>query len=617
MKTSFILLITFICGQAVAATNWLSVEQQTLAQGKSNYKASSFCGDDTQCQTQVTNPSQQSYYTNSTDASSQGTHDQDLINAGTSAIDHSDVKNDIAQRQQNQSTVDLTNATYATYNKYLQDAAINKFADCKAGKIAGGISTSRTTCTEPTGATISCKLTLVPSTTEYEWQDVTKTVPFVVTRTNSNMVDYTEKWIELEFPSQELTLKNVTLHSRCMIVRTDYNTGGLDFIGDALQINGVWKSIVRGNTGKPTPVSFNMNTKITDGRFAAIYFAVGGTKCQGSITAMYTALVPKLVWKQNCNTQILNQYSCNVASQSCTEGAATHTVNGISYTEPCWEQTQHWACTVGNTCKKLPNLNIDPSKLVSGQTSCTATSKQCAISADGACLQTQNNETCYTRLPDNVNLDCDVPVQCNGTAAQNAANPACKTTSYNSKTSMPDTVAKLSILNAIGKHFDPNSLRFFTGKPMSCAIGAIGSFNCCSDSGWLNGGGLHSCSTEEKDLGIAKEKNMAIYVGTYCADKTILGICLRHKKSYCVYNSQISKITMSAAQSQLHKSFGGASSPNCSGLTEQQIKEMNWEKIDWGPVISDVKVTLPNADDLKNKVNNQVSNNFINGGGEA
>lgn len=132
------------------------------------------------------------------------------------------------------------------------------------------------------------------------------------------------------------------------------------------------------------------------------------------------------------------------------------------------------------------------------------------------------------------------------------------------------------------KHWVAN-IQTFKGSDLACReIGVVGaSFsNCCADSGWGQGVGIASCNTEENVLGKAKEKDLCIYVGEYCSDKT-LGVCTENKKSYCCFDSMLAKIIQEQGRAQLHWTFGEAEYPDCRGFSPAQLQQIDFSKIDF------------------------------------
>ena len=85
-------------------------------------------------------------------------------------------------------------------------------------------------------------------------------------------------------------------------------------------------------------------------------------------------------------------------------------------------------------------------------------------------------------------------------------------------TSLPKVLTYLKTMEEAKKDSNKDSvdIKIFTGKGNKCEKDVLGTRNCCTDSGWGKGVGLGSCSYEEQNLGLQKEKGMCVYVGSYC-----------------------------------------------------------------------------------------------------
>ncbi|MGC1082041.1 conjugal transfer protein TraN, partial [Pantoea agglomerans] len=103
-------------------------------------------------------------------------------------------------------------------------------------------------------------------------------------------------------------------------------------------------------------------------------------------------------------------------------------------------------------------------------------------------------------------------------------------------------------------------------------------------------------------------------VGTYCG-KSVLGVCVQKKEGYCEFSGKLAKIIQEQGRlKQLNISFGNAESPNCRGLTVEELQRVNFDKIDYADFYSEVQgnVKLPEnqetIDRIKAKINTQTSN---------
>lgn len=89
-----------------------------------------------------------------------------------------------------------------------------------------------------------------------------------------------------------------------------------------------------------------------------------------------------------------------------------------------------------------------------------------------------------------------------------------------------------------------------------------------------------SCTQDEEDLAKARAENLCVEIGTYCSKHLrILGIvvaCLEETTSFCCFNSLLAKAIQQGAHSQLGLSWGSPQSPNCTGLSPQQLTSIDF-----------------------------------------
>jgi len=154
---------------------------------------------------------------------------------------------------------------------------------------------------------------------------------------------------------------------------------------------------------------------------------------------------------------------------------------------------------------------------------------------------------------------------------------------------------------------DPNSIRIFTGRAAHCRDITLGIRNCCAGSGWASG--VIHCRSEEKDLGLAKEKGgLVVYTGRYCAHHSWFG-CTEHKKGYCIFPSRIAyDIQVSGRNAQLGRGFGSAERPDCSGLSPDDISRIDLEKVDLSNVVDETisKTAIPNDSDILDSLSEKI-----------
>jgi len=96
------------------------------------------------------------------------------------------------------------------------------------------------------------------------------------------------------------------------------------------------------------------------------------------------------------------------------------------------------------------------------------------------------------------------------------------------------------------------------------------------------------------------------YVGSYCSEKLpLLGQCLKTKKTYCCFNSKISRVIMEQGHGQIVNGWGSAESPDCSGFTPDELSRLQFDKMDLSEIASDIagSVVVPDKSYLEGKIN--------------
>ncbi len=156
------------------------------------------------------------------------------------------------------------------------------------------------------------------------------------------------------------------------------------------------------------------------------------------------------------------------------------------------------------------------------------------------------------------------------------------------------------------------SLLAFSGAAMSCRQIPVGFLNCCANSGWGKETDLAHCSPEEQKLGDAKQKGLAYEVGSYCSKK-ILGVCIQHSQGYCTFSDMLSyDVQIQGRMGQLGINFGSGSSPDCSGISVQQLQDIDFAKINFANVVTQVEdeANFPNAAAIQSEIEQEVQNEW-------
>ncbi len=149
---------------------------------------------------------------------------------------------------------------------------------------------------------------------------------------------------------------------------------------------------------------------------------------------------------------------------------------------------------------------------------------------------------------------------------------------------MGEGVSRLGALAGVSSDVSINQInerspKIFAGSVIDCKSYPLGFRDCCTDSGW--GDWVKHCPSELQALQKAKDENRFVSLGKYKKHK----LDLDHHHVYCIFPSKLSAIIQKEGRNaQLHISFGKAKSPNCRGISPQELERINFEKLNLSPI---------------------------------
>lgn len=311
--------------------------------------------------------------------------------------------------------------------------------------------------------------------------------------------------------------------------------------------------------------------------------------------------VPEVVWSESCpfdkNDQVLMNSACTQPG-----GDRVVTVGGHPYTvhSDCWQYTDTYVSQSADngTCNDYMQ-----------NPACTVASTTCLDSLNGTCLREQAVFSCEEKVSGSAQL-CGGELVC--------TDGSCDQLDNGKSNSFQSAVSGLAALAAAGKDIaalNGVNVSAFTGEGHSCLKAMAGFSNCCKDSGWGNDVGLASCNTEEKALAEAKKRKLSIYVGSWCAHK-VLGVCMEKKEGYCQFDSKLAKIVQDQGRrGQLGIGFGSGDSPDCRGLTVDELKRLKFDQMNFADFYDDLEngTTLPTDQALLDRIKEQIAGQMTGG----
>ncbi|EIJ8407973.1 type-F conjugative transfer system mating-pair stabilization protein TraN [Salmonella enterica] len=373
--------------------------------------------------------------------------------------------------------------------------------------------------------------------------------------------------------SLNVTTQNYLWNSRASFMNTTFNLTW----NDTIALGGATGMVLtKGQTLSGTSCSGNGSCTGTLDNVIYNQFVGGSSRFTLTLVMQVKSRewVPRVEWSESCP---FSKSEGAMTGSQCVEPGGTRSVvvEGKTYSihQDCWkwQDTYLTQTETEGTCGEYMK-----------DSACTVTRSQCADTVDGFCVSQQVTYSCERKKTGNGQI-CGGEFFCtDGSCAQGQTGTS---------NMFGQAVSALAAVAAAGEdvaELNGENVRAFTGEAKSCKKMAAGFNNCCKDSGWGQDVGLSSCSSDEKALGKAKEKKLTVYVGEYCSKK-VLGVCLEKKRGYCQFDSKLARIVQEQGRrDQLGVGFGSGKSPNCRGITVDELQRLDFGVMNFSDFYSDL-----------------------------
>lgn len=193
----------------------------------------------------------------------------------------------------------------------------------------------------------------------------------------------------------------------------------------------------------------------------------------------------------------------------------------------------------------------------------------------------------------------------------------CFTTNTAPANDFAEVIARFAAVTAAGASASSTGgVSVFTGTPETCNTVIFGAKNCCTGTatGW--GTGISSgCPASALKLAQARQAAQAVYIGTFCSNKSFFGVCLLSTESWCAFPSKLARIIQQQGRAQLGIGWGSAQGPDCRGFTPTEMQQMDFSKMDLSEFYADIMTRMTPLDGaaLGNQINTRIQTYFNNG----
>ncbi len=281
---------------------------------------------------------------------------------------------------------------------------------------------------------------------------------------------------------------------------------------------------------------------------------------------------------------------CVEDSNTCVEGAETRLINGHSVHRACWRYAKEFTCD-GTTavedshCQELRDQGCSPI----GQT-CDADSCDQTYECNVGTVTTPEGD-CDNQAVAIAGLNYDTGYTGNNDLGLAASNMAVLEGAVTGM--IKNDLSCAESPPGSGNMVCAEPIQVFTGKDLACRKDAVGFNKCCKLNGWGTDAGLTECNAQEHELGYARKAGRTHYVGKFCSHDSLFG-CVGYRYVYCSFTSKIGRIIQEQGKPQLGLGWGSARTPICSGLTPDQLTQLDFELIDFSEYFGDAFADMTN-----------------------
>lgn len=298
-------------------------------------------------------------------------------------------------------------------------------------------------------------------------------------------------------------------------------------------------------------------------------------------------------------TRFSSGYSCSDTGRTCLS-SGTRIVDGFAVHKDCWEWSYTKSCNYPSRnncinyahCYAVANL---PCLLHDNYRNCVNLQKE--FSCSRKVVDKVESRKTRVGLEEKEGIEGLV---CKGIACIDGN---CIDKSYQTNGEMMDSVSKLYAVSQMKDGSSPD-MKIFAGYGAHCSKKATSYSNCCGvGKGWGHNFGA-GCSKDEQNLMEARRKKLCVYVGN--ENKGVMKAVVKHH--FCCWGNMLDKVIQVEGRKQLGMNFGSGGSPNCRGLTLDELQRINFDLIDFTEFIEDFKVKFfgnyksPTAGDLELRV---------------
>jgi len=283
---------------------------------------------------------------------------------------------------------------------------------------------------------------------------------------------------------------------------------------------------------------------------------------------------------------------CTFKAETCTGPGATRLIDGVAVTRDCWEWTRTYDC-------KGLGEPVDDCAPPAG---CALEASTCLSrdEASGDCRAQEHTYLCTAEgTPGGAVGYCEEDVYC--------IDGDCETLTRPQNDEFSEAISALSMLGELEDDVTEGTLSIFPGENAHCEKAIGGLQDCCKNDGLLTDIGF-GCSADDRALAERQAAGLCHYVGTHCSDRTLFGICVKKRKTFCCFSGKLARIIHEQGRRQVGWDWGDRKRPDCSGFTAALFQQLDLSQIDFSEFYDTVLADFqgPDADAVSAAITNRI-----------
>jgi conjugal transfer mating pair stabilization protein TraN len=286
------------------------------------------------------------------------------------------------------------------------------------------------------------------------------------------------------------------------------------------------------------------------------------------------------VWRMD-NKELLDNIDCTLVSIE-NGKKETRLIEGRKVKRPFWIKSYNLKCRYQHqiACDFLKEKH------------CILTHEICIQEHKKQCVAWEKIFQCITRNPQSAGELKD---------AYGADPKLWETTPYQPNKQLPDVTTKLAGFDEMKKELhgsqapDVRHVQLFKGNTQKCGKSIVSDvmYDCCFEmDGLMTKLKFSKCTADEIALMESQKKGLCHYLGVK-KEKFLDMWTSRSDHVFCVFPTKLARIFQEEARKQLGIDWGSAETPDCRGLTQKEIKKLDFSTLN-----------LTEAFDLPPHVNN-------------